>query len=105
MKKKVIITHIGETKEGIGKQSGEPWVLTDIDMKWTVEQPGTESYVQSCVGTVKGYINDSLVRKCIAENTEIMVTMYVSVKVWNDRHFTSVQLYLPKEFMFEEKPL
>lgn len=105
MKKKVIITYIGETKEGTSQKTGEPWALTDLDVKWTVEQPGTEDYEQSCTGTVKGYINDSLVRKCIADRTPIVVTMYVSVRVWQDRHFTSVQLYLPKEFMFEEKPL
>lgn len=105
MKKIVKITHIGETKEGVSQKTGKEWALTDIDVKWTVEHPGQESYEQSCVGSVRGWVNDAAVRKCIAEETEVTITMYVSVRVWNDKHFTNVEIYLPKEMMFDAKPL
>lgn len=105
MKKLVKITYIGETKEGVSQKTGEPWALTDIDIVWTVESPGQESYEQSCVATVRGWINDNIVREYIAKGKEVLITMYVKVRVWNDRHFTSVEAYLPKEMMFEAKPL
>lgn len=105
MQKIVKITHLGETKEGVSQKTGEAWALTDIDVKWMVESPGRESYEQSCVGTVKGWINDSLVRECISSGREVLVTMYVKVRTWNDRHFTAVDIYLPKDMMFAEKPL
>lgn len=104
MEKLVKITHIGEPKRGT-RSDGTDWQMTDIDVEWTIAQPGRESYSQACVGTVSGFVNMNAVEKLRQEGKEILVTMYVDVRVWNNRHFTNVKLYLPKEYMLEAAPL
>lgn len=105
MKKLVTITHIGEMKEGVSQKTGNKWYLTDIDVEWTVEQPGTESYQQSCVGTVSGIINMDALGEVMKIKRPILVTMYVGVRIWQGRHFTNVDIKLPKEYLLDEKPL
>lgn len=101
MQKLVKITHIGATKTGISQKTGNEWSLTDIDVTWTVEQPGRDSYTQSCCGMVNGKVNTEVLNQYYAMGKEILITMYVGVRVWNDRHFTNVDIYLPKELMLE----
>lgn len=105
MQKLVKVTFIGNPREGVSQKTGNPWSMTDIDIEWQVEQPGRESYTQSCVGTVKGYINLDVLNEYRQKGKEILVTMYVSVRTWENRHFTNVEIYLPKEMMLEAKPL
>lgn len=105
MQKLVKITFVGETKKGVSKNTGKEWALTDVDVKWTEAQPGREPYEQSCVGTVRGWIDKIKAEEYIKQEREILVTMYVKVRMWENRHFTSVELYLPKDFMLEAEPL
>lgn len=105
MQKLVKITHIGKTKEGVSQRTGNEWSMTDIDVEWQVEQPGRDSYTQSCVGTVKGIINLDVLNEYKSKGKEILVTMYVNVRVWENRHFTNVEIYLPKDLMLDSKPL
>lgn len=105
MQKTVVVTHIGETREGVSKTTGKEWTLTNIDIKWMVEAPGRESYEQSCNATVEGIINRDVLSQYCAQGKEILVTMYVKVRVWENRHYTDVRVYLPKELMLDAKPL
>lgn len=105
MQKTVKVTYIGAERSGVSKKTGEEWYMTDIDIRWMVEQPGRDSYEQSCNGTVKGVINRDVLSKYCDEGREILVTMYVNVRTWENRHFTNVDIYLPKELMLEAKPL
>lgn len=105
MQKLVKVTYVGNAREGVSQKTGKEWSMTDIDVEWTVEQPGTEPYKQSCVGTVRGYINLDVLNEYKEKGKEILVTMYVQVRTWENRHFTNVEIYLPKEMMLEAKPL
>lgn len=105
MQKRVIVTFIDAVKKGVSKKTGEPYALTNIDVEWTVEQPGVEPYTQSCNGTVRGWINRDMLSEACQKKKPILVTMYVSVRTWENRHFTQVDIYLPKEYMLEAEPI
>lgn len=104
MQKVVKITHVGETKSGVSQKDGQPWQMTDICIKWLVENPGRESYEQSCVATVRGEINREVLDYYCKNGKEVMITMYVKARAWNDKFFTQVDAYLPKD-MVNQVPL
>lgn len=105
MQKVVKIRHIGETKKGVSQTTGQDWALTDVVVQWTVAQPGTEPYTQECLGTVRGWINRDVVQQYLREGTEITVTVYFGTRLWNNKVFNKIDIYLPKSMMLEAEPL
>lgn len=105
MEKLVTVEWIGEPREGVSKKTGKDWCLTDVAIKWMVEQPGRESYSQSVVGTVNKFINTEALKKVMDEKKQILVTFYVDVRYWEGKCFNNVSIYLPKDLTLDAKPL
>lgn len=104
MEKLARVKKMAETREVASKTTGEMVGYTDIIIEWTVAQPGRESYEQSCACTVRGWINRDALANVIATNKEVLVTIYTKAREWNDKFFTAVDCYLPKEYMLDAKP-
>lgn len=96
MQKVVKIVWIGETRKGVSQKTGNEWEMTDIGVEWKVEQPGMETYTQSCVGSVHDHVNKDVLTKYKNDGKEILVTMYTNIRYYNEKAFTNVNIYLPK---------
>lgn len=101
MEKSVRIIAIGDTREFQSARTGEKIIRTDIAVEWKVEQPGRETYTQSCVASVKGQLNRPVLEQLKIEERQFVATMYVNAREYNGRYFTNVDMYIPKEYMMQ----
>lgn len=104
MEKLVKLIKVAESREIASKTTGEVMCFTDMAVEWTVSQPGRENYTQSCACTVKGWLNREAINKLVSDGREILVTMYVNYREWNQKLFTTVDAYIPKEYLLDSKP-
>lgn len=93
----VRILKVGTPQE-YTKQNGEKGCRTDMIVEWTVDNPGQESYKQSCAATYRGFLNMDNVNAAIRDGLNIRATMYMEHREWQGRFFTNISIFLPSEY-------
>lgn len=97
-----LATIIGYTyKEGVSQKDGKPWRINDVHVRWQEQPAGAQPYDQEMVMSVMGYINETHIQHDIAMKSQVSITFYVGVRMWQDRKFTEIRGYLPKDMMTE----
>lgn len=90
-------------KEGVSGKTGEPYRINEVHVKWQEQPTGAQPYDQEMVMSVMGFINDTNIQHNIVMGTPVSITFYVGVRSWNDRKFTDIKGYLPKDMMEERQ--
>lgn len=101
MKREVIVKFIGEERQGVSKQTGQPWQMTDVIISWTEEtQNGpTES---DLVISLNKKVNRQKLQQAVSGAVKMDAYFYFTAIIRDGKCYNHVRGFLPKEYYDEQ---
>lgn len=103
MKRLIKILGFGEEREVTSTKDGSKMYFRDVSFEWQEQDSGMQPHTMELVGSVSGRLNADMLAISQQNASEVEATFYCNIRTYNNKHYNSVRLYLPKLYSLSEK--